>query len=98
MMQVAGTRIRMNKVVRFFMGWFLIALGIVGLVFPVMPGWIFLASGIIMLAGDVPLFARWICRVENRFPRARKLFLRIHDKINTDRPRPACSPEKMNEK
>ncbi len=70
----------MSRIARITTGWILIAAGLIGVLLPVLPGFVFLASGIVMLAGDVPLFRRWICRLENRFPGVRRLILKMHEK------------------
>lgn len=82
----------MRKIGRIFIGWVFVTVGVIGVIFPIMPGWVFLISGVVMLAKDVPFFAGWICRVENRFPRVRKFILRIHGKVNIQSPKPPCPP------
>lgn len=82
----------MKKIGRILIGWMFITLGVIGIIFPVMPGWIFLVSGIIMLAKDIPFFAALICRMENRFPWIRKLILRVHGKANGQISSHPCPP------
>lgn len=82
----------MKKIGRILIGWMFITLGVIGIIFPVMPGWVFLVPGILMLARDVPFFAALICRIESRFPWVRKFILRVHGKANGQISRPPCAP------
>ena len=36
---------RIHKSTRIFIGWFYVAIGIIGIILPVIPGWIFLFAG-----------------------------------------------------
>lgn len=47
------------------------ALGIAGLILPVLPGWIFLAWGALTLAPDVPFIGRLLDRLAARVPALR---------------------------
>ena len=40
----------MSPVVRHAWGWVLVVVGIVGLIMPVMPGWVFLIPGLVILS------------------------------------------------
>ena len=40
----------MHHAVRHVWGWVLVTLGIIGLILPVMPGWVFLIPGLIILS------------------------------------------------
>ncbi len=48
-----------RTILRLGMATVMILLGILGLIFPIMPGWIFLIPGIILLAPNTR-FSRWI--------------------------------------
>jgi uncharacterized membrane protein YbaN (DUF454 family) len=39
---------------RHFWGWVLAALGVIGLIMPIMPGWVFLIPGLIILSDYFP--------------------------------------------
>ncbi len=56
------------RVLRHAFGWGFLALGVVGLVLPVLQGWLLIALGALLLSADVPLFGRLVVWVENRFP------------------------------
>jgi hypothetical protein len=59
------------KLARQFAGWGLLALGAVGVALPVMPGWIFIAWGAVILAPDVPFIARLLDRLADKVPQLR---------------------------
>ncbi len=61
----------MGRVVRHVLGWGSLALGVAGLVLPVIQGWLFIALGALLLAPDVPFFARLLDRIERRIPALR---------------------------
>ena len=46
----------------------LIALGIVSLLVPVAPGFLFWIAGLLLLGVSVPVFGRWINRLDARLP------------------------------
>ncbi len=71
--------LRRWRVGRQFAGWGLMLLGVVGLLLPVLPGWLFLAWGAITLAPDVPFFARLLDRVAHRVPPLRAAIERVRD-------------------
>jgi len=52
-------------------GWILIAIGVAGLILPVLPGWLFLAAGALLLAPHVRLFHRVAACLHVRFPALR---------------------------
>jgi len=60
-----------GRVVRHILGWGMLALGVAGLVLPVLQGWLFIAIGALILARDVPFFARMLDRIERRIPALR---------------------------
>jgi hypothetical protein len=60
-------------------GWGFIALGIVGLILPVLPGWFFIALGTVTLAPHVPFFARLLDRVAQRVPSLRSAIERVRN-------------------
>lgn len=61
------------RLARHVAGWVVLGLGIAGLILPILPGWLLIGWGAIILAADVPLFARCIQRIENRFPALRRV-------------------------
>jgi hypothetical protein len=50
----------------------------IGAVLPLIPGWIFTLPGLLMLASDVPFFARMVCGLESRIPRVSSAMQRVH--------------------
>ncbi len=58
-------------------GWTLLAIGIAGLVLPILPGWLFIAWGTITLAPDFPFIRRMLHRVERKFPQLKSAIHRL---------------------
>ncbi|WP_155121192.1 PGPGW domain-containing protein [Bryobacter aggregatus] len=50
----------MKKFLRYLMGIGLVILGIIGLILPIMPGWIFLIPGLMILAEEFPWLDRFL--------------------------------------
>lgn len=66
-----------SKLGRQLAGWGLLALGVAGLVLPVLPGWVFIAWGAVILAPDVPFLSRLLDRIARRVPRLRAAIDRV---------------------
>jgi uncharacterized membrane protein YbaN (DUF454 family) len=47
-------------------------LGLPGLVLPILPGWLFLAIGILLLSVDLPFFEGLVQWLEKRIPRIKE--------------------------
>jgi len=75
-----------GRVVRHVLGWGLLLLGIAGLVLPVLQGWLFIALAALLLAPDVPIFARLLNWIENRFPALRHPIRRVRARIGRHAP------------
>lgn len=60
------------RLLRIALGLLFLILGGLGLLLPVMPGWLFVALGILALSPEVPFFHRIVAGIENRFPALRK--------------------------
>lgn len=58
-------------------GWTLVAIGIAGLVLPILPGWLFIGWGTITLAPDFPFIRRMLRHVEGKVPRLKPLIRRM---------------------
>lgn len=65
----------MKKVLRIASGTALVLVGIVGLIVPVMPGWIFLIPGLLILGEDFPPAKRAADWLKARFEAAREAAL-----------------------
>lgn len=59
---------------RISLGIGLVILGIVGLILPVMPGWIFLIPGLVILADYFPPIRRLVNFLKERFEHARAAY------------------------
>lgn len=71
-----------KRIVRIIAGWIFIALGIAGLVLPILQGILFLAIGVILLAPDVPFFGRIQEKFKERYPKAYEKAMKLQDKIS----------------
>jgi hypothetical protein len=65
------------KIVRQLAGWGLLLIGLAGLILPILPGWFFIAWGVVTLAPDVPFFGRLLDRVAHRVPQLRAAIERV---------------------
>ena len=75
-----------GRAVRHILGWGLLILGIAGLVLPVLQGWLFIALAALILAPDVPIFARLVNWIENRFPALRHPIRRVRARLGHHAP------------
>jgi uncharacterized protein len=69
----------MKQIVRISLGSIAIILGLVGLVVPLLQGWLFLALGALLLSVDIPFFDRIVTWIEKRIPPVRKPLERLRD-------------------
>lgn len=65
-------------------GWTLLGVGVAGLVLPVLPGWLLIAWGVLVLAPDIPLFQRLIDRIEHKLPRLKAALHRMKRRDGKD--------------
>ena len=63
-----------RKLVRIASGIGLILVGIVGLILPVMPGWVFIIPGLMILADYYPPAKRLLDFIKRKFREAREAF------------------------
>lgn len=75
---------------RHVLGWVCLLIGVAGLVLPILQGWLFLALGALLLAPDLPIFARLVCWVERRFPFLRAAIRRFRARLRHAAP-PPCT-------
>ena len=76
--------------IRHLFGWGFLAVGLAGLVLPILQGWLFIALGALLLARDVPIFARSVCWAERRFPRLRGLTEEWRRRLGVEHAPPPC--------
>jgi len=81
-----------SGVLRHLLSWLCLILGVVGLVLPILQGWLFLALGAVLLDPDLPIFARLVCWIERRFPRVRRLLQKLRRRLGRSAP-PPCKPD-----
>lgn len=58
----------MRKPARVLGGIFLVLLGLLGLILPIMPGWIFLIPGLLILADHFPAVHRLVVWAKSKAP------------------------------
>jgi len=80
----------MKVLIRHLFGWGFLAVGLAGLVLPILQGWLFIALGALLLARDVPIFARSVCWAERRFPRLRGLTEEWRRRLGVEHAPPPC--------
>lgn len=80
-----------RALIRHIAGWTSLAIGVAGLLLPVIPGWLFLGAGALLLAPHVRLFHRFAAWIHWRFPVLRKRLRMFRHFKNTHRP-PSSSP------
>jgi uncharacterized membrane protein YbaN (DUF454 family) len=66
-----------RALIRQIAGWSLMAIGVAGLILPVLPGWPFLGAGALLLAPHVRLFRRLAAWIYVRFPASRGRLRRL---------------------
>ncbi|MGC8917190.1 MAG: hypothetical protein ACP5NF_09460 [Thermoanaerobaculum sp.] len=76
----------MRVVVRHVLGWSFLVLGVVGAVLPILQGWLFFAAGALLLAPEIPLFRRFFCLIEARFPKLKKPLAALRKRLGSDEP------------
>lgn len=81
-----------NAVIRRVAGVLLVLLGIIGLLMPILPGWLFLIPGAVMLGFDVPKMVRLLGHLELRFPRFSGLLGAIRQRLHRYHTGEDCEP------
>jgi uncharacterized membrane protein YbaN (DUF454 family) len=67
----------MKRIIRISLGTLCLVLGIPSLVLPVLPGWVFLALGLLLLSIDLPFIGRLVQWLEIRVPRIKEPLERV---------------------
>jgi uncharacterized membrane protein YbaN (DUF454 family) len=75
----------MKRLIRIALGAICILLGIPGLVLPILPGWLFLALGFLLLSVDLPFFERLVLWVEKRVPRLKEPVERLRQYLGNSK-------------
>ncbi len=71
----------MSRLVRIILGSLLLLLGLVGLVLPILQGWLFLAVGGFLLVREVPFLRRFVEKLKTRFPQIERVSKRLKDAV-----------------
>jgi len=80
-----------RALIRQVVGWTLLAIGVAGLILPVLPGWPFLGAGALLLAPHVRLFRRLAAWMYARFPALRGRLRAFRD-FKPPPPPSSCPP------
>ncbi|HET8678393.1 MAG TPA: PGPGW domain-containing protein [Blastocatellia bacterium] len=72
---------RIKRLLIWCLGWFFIALGILGLFLPVLQGILFLLIGLYLLSSTSPWAERLLNRLRKRFPKISKTFEEAKEKV-----------------
>ncbi len=72
----------MKRLLKLFLGWAFVALGIVGLVLPVLQGLLFIAIGFAILAQESEWARRQLEKLRHRYPQLSEKFDTAADKAN----------------
>lgn len=67
-------RSRLQRIAILASGWFFVVLGVVGLVLPILQGFLFLAIGFYLLSLESPRVRRFVDRTLARYPRLAKVY------------------------
>ncbi|MCX6993915.1 MAG: hypothetical protein NT011_12345 [Kiritimatiellaeota bacterium] len=81
-----------HALIRQVAGWTLIAIGVAGLILPVLPGWLFLGAGALVLAPHVRLFRRFAAWIHVRFPALRAHLRKFRNYKKPTRSPPSSPP------
>jgi uncharacterized membrane protein YbaN (DUF454 family) len=73
--------VRIKRVLRILLASLLLVLGLVGLVFPILPGWLFISLAALILSSDIPFFKKMQDRISARFPAIGRLAEKIRRAI-----------------
>ncbi len=77
---------QLARFVRLFLGWCLVALGIVGLFVPILQGVLLILLGLWVLSIDSPWAHRCILKLRLRFPKAHRQARRLGKKFRAKFP------------
>jgi uncharacterized membrane protein YbaN (DUF454 family) len=62
---------RILSLLKIFLGIVLLLVGVVGNFLPIIPGLLFMAAGLLLLAGEIPWVHEWLAKLEIRYPRVK---------------------------
>ena len=78
-----STKAKLKRVSIHVIGWGFILLGILGLVLPILQGFLFILVGLFILSSVSPWAARLLDKLRSRFPKTSKLFDDAKSKART---------------
>lgn len=78
-----STKAKLKRVSIHVIGWGFILLGILGLVLPILQGFLFILVGLFVLSSVSPWAERLLHRLRKRFPKTSKMFDQAKSKAST---------------
>ncbi|HEX3871690.1 MAG TPA: hypothetical protein VHV77_14705 [Pirellulales bacterium] len=72
---------RIPKPLKIVLGSLLVGAGIIGLLLPILPGWLLIIPGALLLGFDVAVLVRYLKRSEDRWPRLAPGIRWLRDRI-----------------
>lgn len=81
-----------RRIARRVAGLLLLALGIVGLIMPILPGWLFIIPGAVLLGFDIPKAISVLKHLEQRYPRHERHISRLRRLLHRYHPAPPDEP------
>jgi uncharacterized membrane protein YbaN (DUF454 family) len=88
----------MKRLIRLTLGTTAMILGVVGLVVPILQGWLFLALGAVLLSVDIPFFDRLVTWIEEHIPPVKKPVERLRNYLRNgekpEKPEDTCQNPK----
>lgn len=81
---------RVKQLIALVVGWLLIAVGVAGLVLPIIPGWALIFVGAMVLGFDAASYLHVLDRLQRRFPRFGAWIDHVRRRLKHQPPRPAA--------
>jgi uncharacterized membrane protein YbaN (DUF454 family) len=74
---------RGKRIVALLLGWGVLLAGIAGLVLPILPGWILIFTGLIVLSSEYVWAHQLLARIRQRFPKFGSLLDQASEKARS---------------
>ncbi len=78
----------MSRPLRIILAVLSLLVGVAGVFLPILQAWFFFGIGLVLLAPDIPMFQKWIGKIEQRYPRLGGRLRRFQEKIAKPREKP----------
>jgi len=71
----------MSRPLRLILAIISLLLGVAGIFLPILQAWFFFGLALVLLSPDVPVFKKWIVKIERRYPRIGRSLRKVQEKI-----------------